>query len=374
MRILQQSVYYPPRLGGIENHVYNLANGLARRGHRVAVVTSRTEPDSPRREEDGDLSVDRVYIPGRHALGWIVNAIASIPAAIRRGWRADVLHAHTFQAVPPVLPLRFLRGKPLVVTLHSSHFLRLVRKAAWRPLLRLLLAPADLLLATSAELAEAGRRVAPHTPIEEIVNGIDTGLFRPAPPKIPRREGRAVLIATRRFVAKNGVRYLIDAFPRILENCPSDLYLAGVGPEEADLRARVERSGIGGYIHFLGGIANRDLPPLLSSADLFVIPSLVEATSLSALEAMACERPVAASRVGGLPEIVDERCGILFRPADPEDLAEKVTALLRLPEAERAALGREGRRRVVERWSVEALVDRHEAYYRRVVEARGGSA
>jgi glycosyltransferase involved in cell wall biosynthesis len=374
VRIFLQSIYYPPRLGGIENHVYNLAVGLARRGHEVVVVTSRTEPGSPAREEGENWTVHRVAIPGRHTLGWIVNALLSFPAALRGGWGAEVLHAHTFQAVPPTLPLRIFGGKPLVVTLHSSHFLRLVKKAEWRVLFRLLFAPVDLFLATSAELAEAGRRVAPRTPIEEVVNGIDTELFRPTAPSIARREGRAVLVTTRRFVAKNGVRYLIDGLPRILEKIPCDLYLAGIGPEERDLRERVAGHGIEPYVHFLGGVANRDLPPLLSSADVFVIPSLVEATSLSALEAMACERPVAASRVGGLPEIVDDANGALFRSGDPEDLAEKVVGLLRRPAEERAALGREGRRRVVERWSGEAFVDRHETYYRRVLGAKRGSA
>jgi glycosyltransferase involved in cell wall biosynthesis len=182
-----------------------------------------------------------------------------------------------------------------------------------------------------------------------------------------------VLVTTRRFVAKNGVRYLIDAMPLILEKIPCDLYLAGIGPEQADLEARVARHGIGDRVHFLGGVANADLPPLLSAADAFVIPSLVEATSLSALEAMACERPVAASRVGGLPEIVDSTCGALFRSGDAADLAEKVVALLSLPPEERARLGREGRRRVVESWGVDAFVARHEEFYRRALEIRHGS-
>ncbi|MFH1679064.1 MAG: glycosyltransferase family 4 protein [Candidatus Eisenbacteria bacterium] len=372
MKLLIQSIYYPPRLGGIENHVYNLCGGLAGRGHRVVVVTSRTEPDAPALERSENLTVRRVPIPGRHFAGWVVNALLSIPAALRSGWDADLLHAHTFQAVPPVIPLRLLRRKPLVVTLHSSHFLRMVKKPHWRAVFRLLLGPADLLLATSEELAEAARRVAPSKRIEEVVNGIDTDLFRPTAPSIPRREGRAVLVTTRRFVAKNGVRFLIDALPAILEKIPCDLYLAGIGPERRDLEERVARHGIGESVHFLGGVANRDLPPLLSAADAVVVPSLVEATSLSALEAMACERPVAASRVGGLPEIIDETCGTLFRSGDPEDLAEKVVALLRRPEEERARLGEEGRRRVVERWSVRAFVDRHEALYRRLLEGRNG--
>ncbi len=104
------------------------------------------------------------------------------------------------------------------------------------------------------------------------------------------------------------------------------------------------------------------MPRLLRQADLAVIPSLMEATSIAALEAMACGLPVAASAVGGLPEIIDETVGALFEPGNPESLAQVVAALLDrrdLPE-----LGRAARRRVVEHWSLDRLVERHLEIYR----------
>ncbi len=371
MKLLVTTIYYPPRLGGIENHVYYLCRGLVKRGCDVSVVTSRTEPGSSRREREERYSVERLPLPGRNMPGWVVNAVASLAPAIRSGWNADVIHAHTFQSVLPVLLPRLFRRTPLVVTIHSSHFLRMVKKPLWRKVFRLLLAPADLILATSVELADACRLVAPRTAIEEIVNGIDTDLFKQCEPSVKRKEGRKILVATRRLVKKNGVRYLIDAMGAIVKEVPCDLYLAGIGPERSDLDRRVDRQGIGDHVHFLGGVANRKLPALLSSADAVVIPSLVEATSLSALEAMSCERPMAVSRVGGLPEIIDESCGTLFRSGDPDDLAEKVISLLQRPAEERAAMGREGRRRVTGRWSIDALVEKHMAYYERLCGGKG---
>lgn len=370
MKILVTSIYYPPRLGGIENHVYYLCRGLVRRGNHVAVVTSRTEPGSPAREREERYEVDRLPLPGRNPAGWVINAVASLPAALRAGRSADLIHAHTFQSVLPALPVRFARGKPMVVTIHSSHFLRMVTKGLWRGVFRFLLTKADLILAPSVELADACRQVAPGVRIEEIVNGIDTELFRPCEPSVAPKEGRRILVATRRLVKKNGVRYLIDGMGAILEKVPCDLYLAGIGPEREDLDRRVARQGIGDHVHFLGGVDNRKLPALLSSADAVVVPSLVEATSLSALEAMACERPMAVSRVGGLPEIIDESCGTLFASGDPADLAEKVIALLERPDEERRAMGREGRRRVTERWSIDALVEKHLAFYGEVLNGR----
>ena len=91
----------------------------------------------------------------------------------------------------------------------------------------------------------------------------------------------------------------------------------------------------------------------------------MEATSVAALECMACELPVAASRVGGLPEIVDDGVGALFEPGDAADLADKVVSLLHRDDL--ADLGRRARERVVARWSNARLVDRHLELYERLV-------
>ena len=366
------SIYYPPRLGGIENHVYYLSRGLAKRGLTVSVVTSHSEPDSPTRESEDRLTVRRTWLPSRDTLGWLVNAIVSGPAALREARQADLLHAHTFQSIIPLLPARLTYRQPLVVTIHSSHFLRLVETARWRKVFKFLLASADLILAPSAELARACRRVAPRARIEQIVNGIDTELFRPVEPAPLRRPARSLLVATRRLVPKNGVMFLVEAMKTIVGHMPCDLALVGAGPELDNLQRMVSRFALDDSVRFLGGIDNRDLPPILCAADAVVVPSLVEATSLSALEAMSCERPVAASRVGGLPEIIDDSCGVLFRSGDPADLAEKLIGLLEQSQRERQRLGAEGRRRVVANWSVDALVDLHLKFYGELLERSRG--
>jgi glycosyltransferase involved in cell wall biosynthesis len=110
------------------------------------------------------------------------------------------------------------------------------------------------------------------------------------------------------------------------------------------------------------------MPGLLSSGELAVIPSLMEATSVAALEAMACELPVAASCVGGLPEIVDDEVGGLFRAGDPDALARVVIGLL--GSGRLRQMGERARARVVERWGNERLVDRHVAVYEEALAAR----
>jgi glycosyltransferase involved in cell wall biosynthesis len=103
------------------------------------------------------------------------------------------------------------------------------------------------------------------------------------------------------------------------------------------------------------------MPGYMSSVDVAVFPSLMEATSVAALEAMSCELPVAASNVGGLPEIVDEQVGTLFEPANPQHLAERLVALFERPDL--AEAGKRARERVVASWSLERLARRHVEIY-----------
>jgi glycosyltransferase involved in cell wall biosynthesis len=176
------------------------------------------------------------------------------------------------------------------------------------------------------------------------------------------------IIVPRRLFPKNGVEFFIRALPRIVEEVLVEALLVGDGPEREKLEALVGDLGLGGVVRFLGKQPHRRMPALLSSGELAVIPSLMEATSVAGLEAMACGVPVAASNVGGLPEIVDERVGGLFPPGDPEGMAEVIVRLLRSPEL--AEKGRAARERVVAEWSNQRLAQRHVDIYEALLESR----
>jgi glycosyltransferase involved in cell wall biosynthesis len=178
-------------------------------------------------------------------------------------------------------------------------------------------------------------------------------------------------VAPRRLFEKNGIEYLIRAVPVMLEEIDVEVVIIGDGPERGALEKLTRELDVAAHVDFLGSRPHADMPGLLSSADLAVFPSLMEATSVAALESMACELPVAASRVGGLPEIVDDEVGGLFAPAAPAALARTVIDLLR--GGRLRDMGRRARQRVVERWSNERLADRHVAVYEEVV-ARGRAA
>jgi glycosyltransferase involved in cell wall biosynthesis len=372
MKILQQCIYFPPEVGGLESHAYYLCLELVRLGHDVGMVTSASLPGVPRRETMAGVGVTRTWFPARNPAGWMLHTIGSIPSFLRRARTVDVLHAHTFASAVPAMIARSRYGKPFVLTLHTSHFLRLAQKPSWRPVLRRIIASADWLLAASEEIRDVALEIFPHPRAEALTNGVDTELFQPISPRLNSSANAGAearrLIVPRRLFQKNGVEYLVRAIPLIQREVEVEALLVGDGPERERLERLAHELGVADRIHFLGARPNHEMPALYATAEVAVFPSLMEATSVAALEAMSCGLPVAASRVGGLPEIVDEGNGTLFESADPEDLAARTIALLRRPEL--AAAGEEGRRRVVENWSLERLARRHLEIYNTLLSER----
>ena len=362
MNILMHCIYFPPEVGGLESHVFNLCRGLVARGHRVDVVTSLSQPDLPREQLMENIHVSRTWLPARNAGGWFLHSMCSTPRTTRASVRADVVHAQAIASIPPAWIAGRIRGRPLITTLHTSHFLRLAGKAQWRPGLRTLLRASDHTFATSVEIADVADGLLPSLSTEPVTNGVDTSVFRRCEPSLPPASGPR-LVVPRRLFPKNGVRFFVRAMPEVAAAIPGvEAILVGDGPDREELEGLSRQLGVARRVRFLGARPNAEMPGLLSSASAAVIPSLMEATSIAALEAMACELPVAASRVGGLPEIVDESVGTLFQPQDPADLARRLVALLR--RGDLTEIGRRARERVATRWSNDRLVERHLEVYR----------
>ena len=371
MNILMHTVYYAPEIGGLESHVHFLCRALAARGHTVRVVTSASLPGLPALETVDGVEIRRTWLPARNTAGWAAHAIGSLPSFVEWAREADILHAQDIAAVLPCLVARGTSGTPIITTYHTSHFLRRADSPFWRPVFRGFLRAADHNLAASREIAGVGEAIAPGVQVEPLTNGVDTETFRRTPSADSNRGERRPfrLIAPRRLFEKNGVEYFVRALPIIAEHTPVEALIVGDGPERDRLEALARELGVSDCARFLGARPHAEMPGLLSSCDLAVFPSLMEATSVAALEAMACELPVAATNVGGLPEIVDDGVGGLCEPADPASLARLVTDLLRDDGLEDR--GAEARRRVVSQWSNERLADRHEEIYHALLAARG---
>jgi glycosyltransferase involved in cell wall biosynthesis len=295
-----------------------------------------------------------------------LSSLLAVTRVVASARRFDIVHCHTFAFALSGHIANLLVGTPLVVTVHESHFLRFARRRMMLPFLRLPLTRATMLLSTSKEIDAVTRALLPKAETRPIVNGVDTERFKPVAPALTKAEGEFVIVCPRRLVEKNGVEFLVRAVPLVDGKIRVKLYLAGDGPLRSHLEGLVRDLGLGDRVVFMGSVANSMMPGLFASADMVIIPSLIEATSIAALEAMACERVVAASRVGGLPEIIDERVGVLFEPGSPKAIADAIRSTAQ--RTDRLELGRGARRRVEANWSIARMTDVHEDVYRRVIE------
>jgi glycosyltransferase involved in cell wall biosynthesis len=173
-----------------------------------------------------------------------------------------------------------------------------------------------------------------------------------------------------RFVAEKGHRHLLEAAARIERTKPGAHWvLVGAGELEASLKHQARGLGLESRVHFTGW--RDDIPEVLAVSDVFVLPSESEGFGRVVVEAMAMARPVVATAVGGVPEIVqDGQTGILVPPSDPAALADAVRSLLDDP-ARASRLGAAGRARAESRFTLTAHVDGVERVYAEVL---GGHA
>jgi glycosyltransferase involved in cell wall biosynthesis len=197
-----------------------------------------------------------------------------------------------------------------------------------------------------------------------IPSGVDLDTVRAASPA-SLVSGRPVIGAVARLVPVKGLQYLIDAAPEILRRCPDARFLlVGDGEMRPALEAQADALGLSDRIVFTG--FREDIPALIAGMDVFVLPSINEGMGRVLVMAMVLGKPIVATRVGGVAELLgDGEAGLLVPPRDPAALAEATTTLLR--DATRASALAEAGRRRASRYSVEAMLEALARLYREVV-------
>lgn len=223
------------------------------------------------------------------------------------------------------------------------------------------------LFETIVTISEGIREVLIETgvPAERVVcvpSAVDTERYRPECGKAWFRsefslaEGEPAIGMIAQLIARKGHEVLFDALPVVLARHPQTrVLLFGQGPMEAELRTSVRARGLEDAVIFAG--YRNDMTRVMPCLDLVVHPAWMEGLGVSLLEAAACGVPIVATRVGGIPEIVKDGVnGRLIEPGDAATLASAIVELLDDP-ARRRELGRAGRRLVLERFSVDAMVE-----------------
>jgi glycosyltransferase involved in cell wall biosynthesis len=297
-------------------------------------------------------------------------AVGAVTAYLAR-LRADVVHNHMYRAEVVGTQAAWLlsaagRRRPLVVgTVHSSR----VRAEADRDLIRRLTPRMDHLIAVSRaivrKIEDEGRVGAP---ISLIYNGVDLARYSAQEAcctlhseyAIPA--GAPIVGVVARLEPEKGHPTLLEAWPAVLEAVPNaHLLIVGEGSQQALLEAQVAELDIDASVTFTG--RRDDVPAVTAALDVAALPSYREAQGLSILEAMALSRPVVASAVGGIPEMIEHgRTGLLVPPHDAQALSASLVRLLTdHPYAD--TLARAGHDLVHERFCVELMVRAVESIY-----------
>jgi glycosyltransferase involved in cell wall biosynthesis len=380
--------------GGAQEHVASLLSTIDRRRFDVRVV-SLSDGSAVARWRGLGYRVDILH--GQD------DDVAAQLADLLVAWRTQVLHGHMHRGEVVGARAAMLleargRARPYVIGhVHSSRR----RSALDQALLRSLSPSIDRLVAVSGAIARKLARERPGGPsVELIYNGVDLARYDRTeacctlPEEYGFAPGTPLVGCVARLEAEKGHATLLDAWPRVLEIVPAArLLIVGEGSLRPVLEAQAQRLGLlgeecppgsgvgtrharpGATVVFTG--QRDDVPSVTAALDCAVLPSYREAQGLVLLEAMALSRPVVASGVGGIPEVVQHGVtGLLVPPRDPVALAAAVVRVLTdHPFAD--TLGRAGHNAVRERFDLARMTERISALYEhgaRVRESRAGQA
>jgi glycosyltransferase involved in cell wall biosynthesis len=370
---------FPPiQSGGAERQAERLATFMGTQHIFVGVLTRR-EALLPRREERNGFAVYRLTQFGPGKMKTLTFTLAAVFSLIRLRNCYDILHAHLAfsPAIAGTIAGRIL-GKQVIVKFGNSKSFGDVQRSrqTFRGRLRLAILRrwADVIVTLDREM-EKEVLDAGFDPKRVVLmdNGIDSLEFQPCSNKEEAKSAlgldrKTVAIYTGRFVPQKALPVLLRAMQSAKKSCHSlHLVLLGQGEDEPFLRELSEELCLTDSVTFVGMVD--DVRSYLNAADIFVLPSLAEGISNSMLEAMSCGIACIATRVGGTPDVLGNGdCGLIVSINSVKELADALINLASNPN-ERARLGANARKRILDRFDIRAVGSSYLKLYQGLVEA-----
>ncbi len=366
MKIFQVVPYYPPHIGGMEYYVQWLSIELAKRGHDVTVFTTSNNSEQTIKLQPNGVKI----VSLKKALKiYNIPIVPSLFWTLLNEEKPAVIHVHQY-------PVYFsdvsslvcnLRNIPLIIHVHvisdaksvSSGFLS---GLYYKTLGLRTLKSANMIVVPSNDyraklynmhIAAEKLKVIPcGLRLSDVAD--KTEMFR----QQYSCEHSKIILAVGRLNYQKGFQYLIKAMPQIIKRVPSaKLVIVGEGELSAYLKGLAEKIGLTDVVVFTGVIDSSMITSAYSAADIFVLPSIFESFGMTLIEAQAAGKPVIATDVGGVPEVlVNGQTGILVEPKNIEQLEKAVVTLLTNTQLAEE-MGAKGRRFVLENFASDKIVN-----------------
>ena len=340
MRVALCTDYFYPSIGGVQSHVAGLASELEKRGHEVVILARQVRTDPL----NGSMLTSQsrrkvIYVDSIFPLPIILvpPKPEEIREVISRG-RFDIVHAHHAFTPTPLLSISSAEKLkvPSILTNHTI-FLASDAKHIWTPISYVLypyrryINKASLITAVSRAAAKFIEYFAKGKEIVVVPNGVDVERFTITMGETISLPEESIILYVGRLVYRKGLHVLVRAMPSVLKEIPdTQLLIVGGGYMYGFLKMLIKSLNLEENVKMLGFIPDEKLLELYASSHLFVLPSLYcESFGVALLEAMASGRPIIASNVGGIPEVVEDGVtGLLFRSGDVQELADKIIKVL----------------------------------------------
>ena len=396
MKVLMTGIRFPPAPGGAETHMLEISRRLAR-WHDIQVFTSDLYREIPfRRMSPSDPGFSSYKgIPVRRFRGYTMGGDAHyvfMPGMVlpMLKYRADIVHTHSYGYFQVNLAAfkRALQDTAFIITPHYHPEWSMAggdRRKRLRSLYdgliaRWVLDRADAIIGVSRHEMELMARLGFDTSkVHLIPNGIDFSLYERIPDPEPflrrygllekKRDGWNIVMYAGRLAPNKGLIQLVNAAAQVIKGHPKTIFVL-VG-DDAGMRAKIEREverlGLSSKFVMTGHIEEDEVyRSAISSCDVFVLPSEYEAFGIVLAEAMACEKPCVGTRVGGVPEVIDDgRTGFIVEYDDVDALATRISEILSMPDKGHS-MGVLGREKVRKNFTWDSVAEQIDALYRRV--------
>ncbi len=364
-----------PTYGGSGIVGSELGRELAERGHTVHFISSVM----PTRVTELN---DRVHFHEVEMMTYPLFehqpydlALATKMGSVARAEKLDLFHVHYAipHSISGILARESIKDKrfvPVITTLHGTDITLVGADRSYLPITRYALQQSDGVTAVSKFLKKATIETFDFDEVEVIPNFICPKHYIKSPESPLRSElapnGELLIAHVSNFRPVKRAIDCVEIFSRVRKEFEKvRLIMVGDGPERAAVKHRAKVLGVEGDTLFVGKKAN--IADYLGVSDIFLLPSELESFGLAALEAAACELPVVATRIGGIPEVVnDGESGYLSDVGDVEKMSSDTLKLL-MNDEQRIAFGQRGREISVQRYSTQAIIPQYINFYEKVL-------